>query len=201
VSDEIQQNRYDQLIRRVGGIIGPGSKVAEVITELFPMIDVENVPGELLWLMGTGIAFGGNFIAAVPAELPRGQLFNPEGSGKLVTITTAYASPSASSTVFWGVRNSPIGTGTGNESFRDRRAGDNLRPGAEMRSDSSALAQAIEGRARVLGGSNLKLEDPNGVAVLPPGWGFELSLGNVNLNLDYSYFWRERVAEQSELNF
>ncbi len=201
MTTELQQNRYDQLIRRVGGIIGPGSKVAEVVTELFPMIDVENVPGELLWLMGTGIAFGGNTIAAVAAEQPRGQLFNPPDSGKLVTITGAYASTSVTTTIVWGVRNNAIGAATGNESFRDRRAGGTLRPVAEMRSLSSAVAQAIEGRGRALADTTLKLEDPNGVAVLPPGWGFELSTGGSNLILDYSYFWRERPAEQSELNF
>ncbi len=48
MGQELQQNRYDQLIRRVGGIIGPGSKVVEALGELFPVIDVENVPGELL---------------------------------------------------------------------------------------------------------------------------------------------------------
>jgi len=55
---ELQQNRYDQLLRRVGDLKGPGSKVNDVLQELFPTIDVENVPGELLFLMGTHIGLG-----------------------------------------------------------------------------------------------------------------------------------------------
>ena len=53
---EVQQNRWDQLIRRVSGSIGPGSRVSETLSELLPVMDVERVPGELLRLMGTDVA-------------------------------------------------------------------------------------------------------------------------------------------------
>ena len=37
---QLQQSRYDQLLRRVGDLKGPGSKVNDVLHELFPMFDL-----------------------------------------------------------------------------------------------------------------------------------------------------------------
>jgi len=87
VTNEIQQNRYDQTLRRVTGIIGPGSKVAEVLTELFPVIDVERVPGELLILGGTDLAAGGASLDGGPGNSSEINLHNPPGSGKIITCT------------------------------------------------------------------------------------------------------------------
>ena len=62
----------------------------------------------------------------------------------------------------------------------------------------AALAAGTN-QSRVLANTVLFLEDENGVAVLAPGGGFEIgSAAGVN-TLFYSFYWRERPAEPSEL--
>jgi len=198
--DELQQNRYDMLLRRVGGLIGPGSKVTSVIAELFPMIDVENVPGELLILMGTRIVFGGGTVTGAAGQSPKVQLFNPVDSGHLVTITRLSIAANASTIVRWGVVNVALTTGVGTETFRDMRLPLTARPIGEMRQESAVALADGTNQTRVLTGEPYTIEDPNGLAVLLPGTGFEIGLTSVATTINHAWNWRERAAERSELN-
>jgi len=203
MTTEIQQNRYDSLLRRVGGLIGPGSKVSEVISELFPMIDVENVPGELLVLAGTRICFGGADVGGVALNISRVQLFNPPDSGVIVAISKVLFGCNNANTVRWGIReNLPLTTNSTNGVFRDTRLGITDRATAELRVQSTnpSLAPNIA-KAQVLAGETTILEDGNSLAVLSPGFGWEISPNIVNTDIVATIFWRERTAEQSELNF
>ena len=197
---ELQQNRYDQLIRRVGGLIGPGSKVSEVLSELFPMIDVENVPGELLRLAGTRLCYGGGSIAGVAAESARGQLFNPADSGHLVIITSIFFGTAGDTVLRWGSNTVALSVALSTQLFRDTRDLSPIRPIAEVRSDSTVALAEGTNQARLLAISTLKLSDPNGVVVLAPGTGFEIGAVTQNNAINFSFNWRERVAEVSELN-
>ena len=197
---EIQQNRYDQLLRRAGGLIGPGAKVAEVLAELFPVFDVENMPGELLILGGTRVAFGGASLQGAAAEGARIGLRNPLDSGNLVTISSVVISTTTTQTIRFGVNNTVLTTGVGTETFRDLRLAVTQRPIAEVRTQSSVALSPATGQLRLTAHTPVTLEDANGVAVLPPGFGFEVGTGTDATLIFVTYFWRERVAEISELN-
>ena len=200
---ELQQNRYDQMIRRVGGIVGPGSKVSEALTELFPTIDVERVPGELLLLGGTMLGFGGSLITAAVAQFPEFQLFNPAKSGKLVTLTTVKVSSSATQVIRMNVENVALGGGIGTEKFRDLRLGVGAptgQPTANVRTASSVALPGNFASFRISVGAGETLSDDNGLFVLAPGTGVNFGGTGANSTLEFLLFWRERVAEQSELN-
>lgn len=197
---ELQQNRYDQLIRRVGGIIGVGSMVSEAIGELFPMIDVERVPGELLALMGTGIAWGRVIAAADVGENTRVQLFNPEGSGKIIAVSSLYVQAAAADAIEMGILGVALTSLSAVPRFRDSRFGTTLLPVGELRQDTNVGATPATFRVHALDTVFTKIEDTNGVAVLTPGFGLVLSTVSVNRSLRASFVWRERAAEPSELN-
>ncbi|MEE8609054.1 MAG: hypothetical protein V3S55_15730 [Nitrospiraceae bacterium] len=199
---EIQQNRYDQLLRRVTGSIGPGSRVSESITELFPMIDVENLPPELLVLAGWSPAFRGTDITAGVGDLNASQLFNPLGSGKIMVLTTVILTISGAAGLRTAMTHTELASSNGFGVLRDNRAGDII-------STAAVGNTRIETGFTVNAGGNLflsanraeTLEDRNGLAILTPGDGWSVGTDGTNLRLIVSYYWRERTAEQSELNF
>jgi hypothetical protein len=201
VGNELQQNRYDQIIRRVGGIIGPGSKVSEALTELFPVLDVERVPGELLLLGGTHLSLGAAAGTGAVGETFRIQVFNPVDSGKLITVTSCIVSSTSSQQIRYATTIIALTTGIGTEVFRDRRLDANARPSGQIRTDSTVALTDAHGTFRLTDGLPVTLEDPNSLAVLPPGSGFEVGNTTTNTALLATFNWRERVAEQSELLF
>lgn len=200
MTTEIQQNRYDQLLRRVGGLIGPGAKVSEVLSELFPTIDVENVPGELLILMGTRICFGGGVTIATAGQAGKCQLFNPDDSGMLVTITRVVASTGSASIFRWGRSNVSFANPVGVSTFRDFRNPITNFPVAEVHSQVAVALATATNQVRIAGLVQFLLEPPNGICILPPGSGFELGAATTNTSFNFGFDWRERVAEPSELN-
>lgn len=200
MAGDLQQTRYDQVVRRVGGIIGPGAKVSEALAELFPVIDLENLPGELLLLGGTRLGFGGGQIGALAGESPRAQLFNPVGSGQLVTITRVIASFAAIGVTRWGLRNLAIETDVGSQLARDTRVTGGANTVADVRQGTDVALANATGQTRLLGNTPLTLDDPDGVAVLSPGNGFEIGTSTVNTAMNYCFYWRERLALASELS-
>jgi len=197
---EVQQTRWDRIIRRVSGSIGPGSRVSETISELFPMIDVEQVPGELLLLGGTGIAHGGGNIFAAAAEFPTAQLFNPAGSGHLATLTGVIVSAGAATIVIWGTSIVARGAVISTQLFRDMRRLPPSLPVCRVSQDSAVAQASATNQARMPAAAPFKLSDPNGIAVLSPGTGFDIGFTTANIQIHYSFYWRERPAEQSELS-
>jgi len=201
VTSEIQQNRYDRLIRRVGGIIGPGSKVSEVLTELFPMVDVETDRGELQFLAGITVGMGAQTITGAGGETGKIQLFNPVGSGSIVTITDVLCSSSASQTFRLGRTNTLLASGIATQLARDTRQPVIRRPVAAMFSESSVALVDANIVFRVLSASPFNLSPKNGVMVLAPGSGLSVGASTVATTIFVTFFWRERPAETSELNF
>jgi len=200
VTTEIQQNRYDQLLRRVGGLIGPGAKVSEVLAELFPMIDVENVPAELLILAGTRTCMGGGAVSGAAGTAPKFQLFNPVGSGMIITITRIVFSVNGDVIHRWGRSNVSFAARISTETFTDtRNPVVNLPVGQIHQVAAAALASATM-QARVLALTANEIWDQNAVAILSPGFGFEIGSGSNNVTASCAFNWRERVAEASELS-
>lgn len=198
---ELQQNRYDRLVRRVGGMIGPGSKVNEVLAEVFPSIDVEPSRGELMLLGDQAICMGGGVITGAVGEAPRASLFNPDGSNVLITITGVEVSVVATATIRYGRRDSALAATISTQIFRDYRLAAGAGPVGLISQLSSVAFASATGQFRVASNVRIMLEPENSIAVLPPNTGFEIGSAAVTGTLHYTFFWRERVAEESELNF
>jgi len=196
---ELQQNRYDQLLRRVGDLKGPGSKVNDVLQELFPTLDVENVPGELLLLMGTRIGLAGTTKSPTAGKAAGIQLFNPAGSGQLVTISSVYLAASANMSISYGLTTVALGTNTGIPRLRDSRVGSGPSGISELRTTGD-VGGPIGGTVRMAANTTLHLVDVNSFAVLAPGTGMSFG-GSLDINFSATFFYRERIAEPSELTF
>jgi len=195
---ELQQNRYDQLLRRVGDLKGPGSKVNDVLQELFPTLDVENVPGELLLLMGTRIGWAGTGRSATAGKKAGIQLFNPLGSGHLVSISTALISLGAAGEFSWGTTTTGLATNTGIPKLRDTREEGGSRGVTQLRTSPDTVALA-SGLMRVTISDPITFNDGNTFCVLAPGTGITF-VGQTDVSIAVTFFYRERVAEPSELN-
>lgn len=200
MTSDLQQNRYDQVIRRVGGIIGPGSKVSEALSELFPVIDVERVPGELLLLGGTQLCMGATQATGAAGENARIQLFNPAGSGKLITVSSVIVTTPSTQRIRFATNNTAEATGIGTEIFRDRRLIATSRPVGQIRTGSLVAQVDAHGLIRILGNTPFYLNDENSIAVLPPNSGLEFGTTVFTTDVEVTFWWRERVALDSELN-
>lgn len=198
---EVQQTRWDRLIRRVSGSIGPGSRVSETLSELFPVLDVERVPGELLLLGGTHICFGGGSILALAGNRPSALLFNPVDSGVIATVSSVFVSPNPSSEILWGLTLVEQGAAVGTETFRDLRQLPTQRPSCKVFTREEVAAAGGTARVRVANFDTLHLQDENGVMVLGPGTGLDLGLNTLASQLFFCFYWRERPAVESELQF
>jgi len=199
VTNEIQQTRYDRLLRRVAGIIGPGSKVSEVLTELFPVLDVESVPSELLILAGTRTAFGGGNITSAAGESPKFGLFNPPGSNTIITLTRViFTVATSNSTLRWGKNTNELSNLLSTQIFGDTRNPlANLPVGRISNESAVALANAT-GQAFILVRQPFVLENTNDLLILRPGIGFEIGLAGVAQQIAVTFYWRERAMETSE---
>lgn len=200
MSQDLQQARYDKLVRRVGSLYGGGSKVTEVLQELFPVLDMENVPSELLVLNGWDIATASTERPANVATIAASQLFNPAGSGRIASITQLSFETDNGTIVSIGTTGT-VHTGAGVAGkFRDTRNGVLRRTALETRTVDGTAANA-DLRFHVVAAEKFTLKDQNGLFVLSPGAGLGFSTSSLNTRLTVNYFWRERVAEPSELLF
>jgi len=198
---EIQQNRWDQLIRRAAGIVGGGSQVNDTLNELFPVLDVESVPGELLFLAGTRLALGSARQLAVAARFSRVNLNNPAGSGNLIAITQAIISTTADTVIRWSFDTSQLGGTLANSSLRDTREGFAVDPVGEVRNEDTAGGIAGFGQMVVLANSPFVLKDENTIGVLFPGTTFQVVGAVANVEVNCTFYWRERVFQASEQVF
>lgn len=197
---ELQQNRYDQLMRRVGDLKGPGSKVNDALSELFPTIDVERVPPELLILGGTDACYAAVTITAAVAQFATSSIFNPVDSGKIITVTSFLAGTKINTDLFWGRRNTELSSGLGVQRFKDSRRPFTSLPSAAISILSAATSGDIDGRTIVEPDVSRYIQDIDSLAILSPGFGFQVAMASSNARLDVTWNWRERAAEPSELN-
>ncbi len=199
---ELQQNRYDKLMRRLGGLIGAKSMVSDALAELFPVLDVENMPGENLFLSGTKIAQAMGILNPAPGEFPLIQLFNPVDSQALITLTTAIFGTLEDDGVEWAYTPTPLATAAGNNQLRDLRTGISVIPVGQLRTNISVGAGiAGHGRVKLLGNTPYTLTDENGVCVLFPGFGITFAPETSGSQFYVTFLWRERVFEASENQF
>lgn len=198
---ELQQNRYDKLLRRVGGMIGPGSMVNDALTELFPMIDVESLNAELAFLADWRLAFGSLTHLASAGEFNHVQLFNPENSGMLVVLERVDFEVNTNQFVEYVMSDVALTDFTANEAMRDTRPGIVNVPVAQIRDDQTGSGIANTGQIFVRANTNETLLEKKGLFVLAPNTGVRFSTTIANVGSTFTFNWRERTAEPSELNF
>ena len=198
---EVQQNRWDQTVRRASGSIGPGSRVAETLAELFPTFDVENLPLELMLLSGWTLGQGVANKPAVAGRFSKIQLFNPAQSGKLIVLTRLDLFSNSTSTVRYSLAETALTLDSGNVVARDTREGITGAGVGQMRTDDTAGGVAAFGEFITQANISFLFENLDGLFVLAPGTGITFSQSIVNKSLLGNFLWRERVALQSELQF
>jgi len=198
---EIQQSRWDKLLRRVSGSIGPGSRVGTSISDLFPVLDVESVPGELLLLSGTRICYGAVGVLANAGEIPEAILANPADSGLLITVTTIAVTSTTTQQIRTAIQSGVSGTLRDRQRFRDSRlvSVDSF-PTGQIRSLSNPSVPAQDVEFGVIANDGVLFSDPNGLAVLAPDTEYVVAGLDLVSTIFATFWWRERAAEQSELN-
>jgi len=198
---EIQQNRWDQLVRRAANIVGGGSQVNDTLNELFPVIDIERVPGELLFLSGTKMAVCGSQLNQSALNTNHHQLFNPAGSGIVATVSSIFLNSGTTQSIRAAFVTTAITTLVGNELVRDTRLGVVNSPVLQNRTVQQVAGVALIYQWRVLADTTLKISDDNGVCVLFPGTGLTVATTIINTVSTVNFLWRERVFEPAEINF
>lgn len=202
MTNELQTARYDNLVRRLGGLLGPGSKVTETLSELFPVVETENLPAELLFLGGWITGMNTAVVAATVGEASRVQVFNPAGSGKIAVVTDVFlqnidGNPNVinfqiNETIF---SPAPV-TGITRDTHAGFAVGTALATGG-LNTGNTPQAGLLFLEPLV----TFHMHIENGICVLAPGSGLEFGTNVDNQALSATFFWRERVALPSELNF
>jgi len=200
-SQDLQTARYDQLIRRVGGLYGGGAKVVEALPELFPVLELEDTTPELIALTGWRTAWQN--IAQAPSllELSAVQLSNPVGSGLIAAVTQFIVRLDTVQDVHASVTSNLFTSASIRGLFRDGRFGGNRNTGLELRSDNDIVTNAGFAVFITPAFSLFTVRDDNGLAVLTPGTALQVGTAAVNVDINVTYFWRERPALPSEINF
>jgi len=202
VTNELQTARYDNLLRRAGGLLGPGSKVTETLSELFPVFETENLPAELLFLGGWVTGMNTQVLAATVGETSRLQVFNPLGSGKIAVLTDVFLTNPAgtnATVIDWQINETALAAlNTG--ITRDTHAGFDVGTALGTTELSTGNTPAA-GRFHIFGLQTFHFKMKNGIAVLRPGSGVEFGTNADNLPLTGTFIWRERIALPSELSF
>lgn len=200
MTNELQTARYDNLVRRLGGLLGPGSKVTETLSELFPVFETENLPAELMFLGGWVLGMTTQTRGATVGETSRVQLFNPVGSGKIGVLTDVFFDMNDTGIIAWQVNETPFAAPLGGAT-RDTHAGFDV--GTALVVSSLATGNTPQAGRLQSPGPNLTFHFhvENSIAVLAPGSGVEFGTVEDQKALNATFLWRERVALPSELSF
>jgi len=197
---EIQQSRYDQLLRRVADLKGPGSKVNDALNELFPMIDVENVPAELLLLAGTRLCLGTVAIGSGGAgNFTHTFLRNPGGTGAIARLLLVAVWSSVVQTFHFGITQNSDDA-AGDTAFADGRVFGEGTVLQTQGNNNLLVTGPTFFRKRHDANFDTVFEPPVAAAVLSPGTAFIVSSDTSNSGHNASFVWIERVAQPSELN-
>ena len=196
---EIQQTRWDRVIRRVSGSIGPGSRAADTISEVMPTLDLENMPAELLVLGGTRLAMGFSSQPGAGGLFSQSMLRNPGQSGAIITVLEARFSAPTAQTIVGGPTLNTFAV-SGVDVFADTRLGLVSPPTGVVLADQLLVTGPDFYRFEVNGVDDTVWTPPKAVGVLGPGSAMALSCTVLGATFSCSWTWQERSAEESELS-
>ena len=195
----INQGRWDALLRRVADLKGPGSKVSDALTELFPMIDVENVPAELLLLGGSRLCMATDLQAAGGAGFfSTCILRNGSKTGVIARLLEINVSTTAPNITLGPTLNSDNSSGV--RAFVDTRV---FGEGTALRTQGNNNLLVVGSTfwvPNVDASNTFVFRPPVGIAVLGPGGSYQVTNNQDNVALRVNWLWIERAAEPSELN-
>jgi len=198
MTNVVQQARYDGLIRRAAGLLGPGSKVSETLSEVFPVFDLENLPFEMQFLAGWRAYFTTQLVTATVGETSRASIFNPAGSGRLVKVTEIWLSTTPAAVVLFGTIATVFASSQVSGLPRDTRS--DVGSSAKISNLNTGNTTGI-GRWTTENNTTQVINMPKGFFLLAPGTGLDFGTLADNQNLDVTFFWKERDALPSELSF
>jgi len=196
----IQTAQFDNLIRRLYSIKGGGSELSETLGDLFPILDLENLPSELLLLRGWHMFSGFTNVVGVSAQLTMAQLFNPAASTSLVALDRVIINSQKAQIMTYGL-NIALATPVINTVNMDTRMSPLFNANARIAAESDLQSSGNAGRIEVVADTDYDLEFPNGICVLDPGGVFSIASAQNDSDLTVTFVGRERNAEPSELSF
>jgi len=170
VSTELQQARYDQLLRRVGDLKGPGSKVGEVLTELFPVVSVEDLPLELRVLSGWRAAMIEVERLAGVGDVVAANLFNPAGSGVIAVVERVFWRVNNTDNIEFDIVQVTLSGGQTKGLFRDSRLGGDRLSTLFATTQTGIGTDGIQ-RFFTIADEVQSIQDDQGLFVLSPGNG------------------------------
>jgi len=130
-----------------------------------------------------------------------GQLFNPADSSTIVVCSSFWVGNLGGvANVDYELTETAVAGPFFSGQFRDTRSGFGLESAGKVSAFTSAPI-AARGRLRIPTTESVQLTDSDGLFVLGPGTGLSVATSAVNLPIEMTFFWREREALQSELNF
>lgn len=199
MSSPLNITRYDKALRRALGLVGRGAIVTTLLEDIFPVIDVENLPLPLRILGGDRAAFGSVFQAATAAQIAAVSLLNPADSGKLVHVTGVSFSTDDAAVNIQPRASSAIPARGGSKAYRDLRDAGTTTAELGINANHPGAAATVFIRPAVVNTTCFLSIDRTGFMVLPPGFAVELICQNVNFAIRGNFEWFERDAEESEL--
>jgi len=197
---QINIGRYDHLLRRTTAQVGGGSKLGNALEDLFPVLEVENVPSELLRAVGWKLACGTTTRVPGAGQRSAIQLFNPAGSSHLITLTSVITTVNIATNINSGPSFDALTRFSIPGSQRDTRAGALAETVGLIQDEDDGL---VANNVQIFHQANINfdLNDSNDVAVLVPGTGWRLTTDAINTSLRVVFLWRERVGEPEEFGF
>lgn len=193
----LQATRYDRLVRRVMNLVGEGAIVTGVLPDVFPIIDLENIPQELMALESWYLAFGGENFLSTGGNFPNSQVSNPAGSGNIVVVENALVTTTATTGVHWRTSTTAMPTLVAQMQFRDTRF--TTQSPTQVRRENAAVPIPRVGIFTKAANDPQLIFPPGVEIILFPGNTLDIGNQVANTRLEVTYYTRERQLEQSEL--
>jgi len=163
------------------------------------MIDVENVPAELLLLSGSRLCMGTALLGAGGAGMFGIMLLRNAGNSGIIARLMEVNVTAADGTIVLGpTLNSD--TAIGAEAFADTRIfGEGT--ALKIQGSNNNLAFGSNFWAPTTDADSIYVwRPPAAISVIAPGTAFSVGNGAANVALRVNFLWLERAAQPSELN-
>jgi len=191
----IQTPRYEQFTKRLLRIVG-GGIMPRLQNDLSPVINIEDPADHaLLFWKGHKLASASVSVPITAVRFGAAGLFNPLGSGRLITIETITLRSGGGNFVTFSLTQTRTLNVLATLSFTDSRASLAAVPVGEIGEDDFAAVPA--NFFRVVASATTVFLRPS--IVLAPGVGLLLTNNTAATAWEANFTWLERDAETTEL--
>lgn len=196
----LQTGRLENLIRRWGSIKGGGSVLSETLGDVFPILDLENLPPELLLTAGISMIAGTGTVTGGVGQLGAVQLVNPTGTNAILTLTKFHVKTAAVQGIACGLTTDLLSPLINSRNM-DSRSAVTFNAAARIAVSANAAGSLGDFVVDTEATIDREVTIPHGIAVITPGNAFRLTASATNTLLRVSFFGYVRQAEPSELSF